>query len=120
MKKLLIPAFMGLVMMTTANANAHNHYNYHNIDLAHEAVELQDTIGKLLNDGKSITAVDKGVLKTQDRLLDMYTNSYVNGGTSESTLMDLMQRIRQSIGEMTNTQPNTCQNKQPYECGSIH
>ena len=122
--KLVMPACVGLAMMLSGGSYAHNQYNnYHNIDLTKEAVELQDTIHKLIEDGsnKNITEVDRGVLKTQDRLLDMYTNSYVNGGTSESTLLDLINRIRHNIGDMTNTnQPNTCQGKQPYECASIN
>ena len=122
--KLLMPVCVGLAMMLSGGSYAHNNYsNYHNIDLSHEAVDLQDTISKLIEDGsnKSVTESERDVLKKHDRLLDMYTNSYVNGGTSESTLLDLIQRIRYSIGDITNTnQPNTCQGKQPHECASTN
>lgn len=121
--KLVMPACVGLAMMLSGGSYAHNHYNYHNIDITHEAVNLQDTVQKLIEDGsnKSITEVDRNLLKKQDRILDMYTNSYVNGGTSETTLLDIMQRIRHSIGDITNTnQPNTCQGKQPNECAGIN
>ena len=125
MKKLksIMPACVGLAMILSGGSYAHNHYNYHDINLTTQAVELQGTIHELIEDGsnKNITEVDRDVLKKHDKLLDMYTNSYVNGGISESTLLDLIHRIQQSVGDITNTnQPNTCQGKQPHECAGIN
>ena len=123
MKKLIMPAILGLTMLTGVS-HAHNNYGYSDLNLATQAIELQDSIELLVKDNQkanNIAEFDKAFLKTHSKLLGKYIDSYIAGGTSESVLMDLINRIQDGVANITNTKkPDICAGKQPYECAGIN